>query len=307
MTTKRQWAIIGFGNQARAWAANLKESGDQVNLYLREKNAAFEKAQAEGFAPRLLNDPALKNESVIALLIPDHTHEDFFRAHQTNISSKTKIIVAHGYTVAFEKLDQKFSQFSFILLAPKGIASELRRRKIHGLNVGAVWSKKESPNEEQMVADLARNLGITHLYASTFAEEAKADLFSEQALLCGVVPYAAQKSFQLLIDQGISKEVAFMECWMELQLITTALVEKGPEAFFQMISPNALLGSKLAQDLIFDEKYDAMLKTLWEDIENGRFQKLAQDTSFSELQQTIVQEWQKSDLQKTYHQLKSIL
>lgn len=305
--TKEVLSIIGFGNQARAWAQNLTDNAWPVRVYTRTRSDSFERAQSLGLDVHLISEQMIETESAIALLIPDHTQSEFLQHNAHRFAAGTKILVAHGYTVAYEKLQAKYPQFDFILLAPKGIASELRKRKCANQNIGAVWSKQESSQHEAFVTALAKNLGITHLYASSFAEECKADLFSEQSLLCGVVPYAAQKSFQFLINKGIAPEVAFMECWMELQLITTALVEKGPAEFFQMISPNALLGSQVASDLIFDEKYDAMLEKLWLEIENGEFERKVNQSDFPALQTKIMTHWKSTELQKNFNQLKSIL
>lgn len=308
--TKNALGLIGLGNQAMAWAQNLSESARDVKIFVRSQNQRALDAQKLGLEVHLLSVQSadlLSQIETYALLIPDHAHADFLKEHAHLFAPKTKFILAHGYTVAFEKIDQSFPQFEFVLLAPKGIASELRRRKLSGENLGAVWSKKQSPQHQDFIESLARDLGITHLYASTFEEECKADLFSEQALLCGVVPYAAQRSFQFLIDKGVSSEVAFMECWMELQLITQALVNKGPEEFFQMISPNALLGSQVAQELIFDQAFDQKLEKLWSAIEDGSFEKKVKESSYKSVQEKVVQQWKKESLQKTYNQLKSIL
>lgn len=308
--TKNALGIVGLGNQAMAWALNLSDSGREVQIFVRTLNDKSQRAQDLGLNVHLLspqNKYIIDQIEYFALLIPDHAHQDFLKNHSPLFKPNSKFVLAHGYTVAFEKIDKLYPQFEYILLAPKGIASELRRRKISKENLGAVWSKKESPKHQHFSESLAHDLGITHLYASTFEEECKADLFSEQALLCGLVPYAAQKAYQLLINKGISSEVAFMECWMELQLITQALVNNGPAEFFKMISPNALLGSQLAHELIFDTSYDMKLEKLWNSIEDGSFHQKIKDGPYPTARQNITTHWEKDPLQKAYNKLKSIL
>jgi len=103
---------------------------------------------------------------------------------------------------------------------------------------------------EQQLRKIASLVGFTALYASSFEEECMADLFSEQSLLCSLLPYGALKSYQILRQNGVSKEVAFMECFLELKSISQAFVTMGPVEFFKLISPNALIGSQ-KEDICF--------------------------------------------------------
>lgn len=305
-------ALIGFGSQARAWAQNLRDSGLELTVFLRPKSAGHHEAQNLGFQTESLDSPKLSTFSWVAILTPDHTHRELVETLAPKLGPKNTLIFAHGYAQHVHAFEQSFPHLCLALLAPKGIASELRQRKVDGLPLGGVWDLINAPEgqKEQRAKELqniGQKLGLTHLYPSSFSEECQADLLSEQSLLCGLIPYAARQSFELLRSKGIPSELAFMECWMELQLITNALVEKGPEAFFDMISPNALLGADKAQKKLRHQAYPDALEELWDDIKSGDFTQTCQQSSFDEVKRQVKKDWQQSELQDTFKRLKHLV
>jgi len=238
--------FIGLGSQTKAWIANLKDSQVNAQVYFRSDSPSIKLAQE-------LNYPIsnqLKDHKIIFLLIPDAEHLKFLRENQNSIAQDTLIIFAHGASVMEHNLPEIFPQWNFALLAIKAIASEIRFQYLNKGKLGAVSSFefiKDNKKEEisKLINEIAEKVGVTAgPYAATFEQEAKADLFSEQSLLCGLLPYAAEQSYSLLRQHGIPKELAFMECWLEVKLIADAMVKMGPEDFFNLISPHALMGSE---------------------------------------------------------------
>jgi ketol-acid reductoisomerase len=144
------------------------------------------------------------------------------------------------------------------------------------------------------------------LYESHFNEETAADLFSEQSFLCSILPYVALKSFNVLRKNGISQEVAFMECFLELKSISQAIVTLGPEAFFNLISPNALIGSQKGRNLLLGSEFDRALEVLMEDINNKKFYKEV-EIDADALRAQVLEEWSKEELSQVFKKLKSDL
>jgi ketol-acid reductoisomerase len=305
-------AIIGFGSQAKAWAQNLNDSGLKVSIFLRPESPGHIEVKKLGLKSENLDSPKLSTFSLIALLTPDHTHHDIVESLALRLGPQNTLIFAHGYAQHTHSFQQTFPNLCLALLAPKGIASELRQRKLDKLPLGGVWDLINAPQEQKKkrseeIQSLGQSLGLTHLYRNSFSEECQADLLSEQSLLCGLIPYAARQSFDLLRSNGVSSELAFMECWMELQLITNALVEKGPVAFFDMISPNALLGADKAQKKLQTQAYPDGLKELWEEIKSGDFTQTCQQSSFDEVRKQVREDWEQTELQQTYEKLKDLV
>ncbi len=305
---KNSITLIGFGNQAKAWALNLRDSGWDVSVALREHSPSQALARTLGFECVDLKTVA-RNGGNFANLTPDHLHHEVLR--DIEFSPTSRLIFAHGYSIASGLLSAQNLNAEILLFAPKAIASELRFLYESKGKLGAVFSVEYARDRKAASAwlhQLARGLGINAgPYPVTFSEETKADLFSEQSILCSVLPRAAERSFQLLRDKGVSEELAYLECWYEMKLIADTLVKKGPSAFFKLISPNALLGGYEADKLLFDKAYQSKLENLYERIETGQFYELARQTDFADLRAKIAQEWDDCALEKTHGKLKTQL
>ena len=295
--------IIGLGSQGLAWALNLRDSGFDVNIWLRAKSSS--KKTADSLELSVSNELS----SIILLLIPDGQHHNFLQENQDQIPDGAAIIYAHGASCVENNFSKTFPKFNHLLLAPKAIASEVRFQFETGGKLGACSSLEYALGQDLdacrvLIKNLAEGLGITAgPYPTTFKNEARADLFSEQSLLCGLLPYAAKKSFDLLIAKGIDPEVAYMECWLEVKLIATAMVELGPRDFFDLISPHALSGAHKAQGLIFDKAYQNVLEKLYKDIENGTFFKEVKAQDQQKMRSEVLSFWEESQLQKVHDQL----
>jgi ketol-acid reductoisomerase len=302
--------LIGWGSQAQAWAHNLADSNYQVTAYLRRSSAAWKQAPIHpGIRFEPLDSPELQSEKTIALLIPDDQHAKALAELAPQLSSETMVILAHGFSFEAHPIKFLYPSLCFALLAPKAIASELRERYKAKSPLAAAWAldrSVESTHREQLLS-VAEDLGITYLVASSFAEEAKADLFSEQTLLCSLLPYGAKASYDRLVKGGVNPELAFLECWMELKLIADAMVKMGPVEFFQLISPNALIGAHKALPKLLNRDFYEGLEELYRDIESGQFYSECQKVSVDEQRLQVLDEWKNSSLFETYTRLKHLL
>lgn len=289
--------IIGFGNQARAWAMNLRDSGWNVSIALRMNSNSIQKVKNLNFPITELEKKT--SFKLVAMLTPDHTHLKILQDYQDNFSNETHFIFAHGYSLSYDNLKANFKNFNFSLLAPKAIASELRFRFESKDGLGAVYES----NSEEIIKTLASDLGITHLTKSNALNETVADLFSEQTILCALLPYGALESFNLLIEKGIEPEVAYFECWFEVKLIVDTMVKMGPEKFFEMISPNALIGSQIGKSLFFDETYKKNLNDCFDNIASGSFNEDLAKINIDELKSEVNEFWSRQQLSKTHNEL----
>ena len=104
-------------------------------------------------------------------------------------------------------------------------------------------------------------------------------------------------------EKGVSKEVAYLESWLEVKLIADAMVEMGPESFFKLISPNALLGSDVGQKAIFNEDYQQNLEKLADNIWSSQFIESATDDLVHETREEVLAFWKQQELTKTHNYL----
>ena len=303
-------AIIGYGAQARAWAANLRDSGSPPTIFLRRSSPQWDKIHEDAMRVKPLG-AELGNYRHFALLIPDHIHSDFLKNWGHHLPDGSLIVLAHGQSFIKDQLGKSFPTLDFALLAPKAIAGEVRRRYLRKEKLGACLStegvKRGVQAGEEFLRALASRIGMTTLVPSTFREEAHADLFSEQGLLCSALPYMALHSYNKLREKGHSKEVAYMECWMEVKLIADAMVSLGPEEFFRLISPMALVGGELARGKLLDSGYFDKLEDIYRDIESGAFFERVDGMDFQEVRKKVLDFWKNQELTRTHEELKGRL
>ena len=296
----KKLAVIGFGNQAKAWALNLRDSGWEIEIGLRPNSVSAQKVEALGFKSF---DLTIKTDhKLFAVLIPDEQHaETVEKLNQLN--SQATYIFAHGFSLLYT--DIKDLDCSHILLAPKAIASELRYEYETKGKSGGVYSFEylKDSKQEPLILELAADLGLTSLHLASVRDETIADLFSEQTLLCSTLPYAALASFNKLRENGISSEVAFFECWHEVKLIANTMVKLGPEKFFDLISPNALIGSEIGRSSFFNSEYDKKLDDILAHIEQGSFKKDLENVSFSDTKKDILDFWKQQELTHVHNKL----
>lgn len=310
--------LVGFGSQGKAWALNLRDSNQKVRILLRKDSKSQGLVTKLGFEVEELNSESLKKCKILLLLIPDSEQKTFLIRHKNDLNPNTLIVYAHGFTASSTDILSHTPHLHHGLLAPKAIASEVRFQYetngkllgVHDLICAKNTEKEDEEKYYSLLINLGKKIGLTSNYKNSFAEETKADLFSEQSLLCSLLPYGAKLSFEKLVANGIDPKLALLECFLELRSISKALVDLGPEAFFNLISPNALIGSEKAFELLLDQNFSQKLDTLWQDIENGHFQKYCSAISeeeVSRLREKILNRFKESPFNQTFLNLKSEL
>lgn len=303
----RSIVIIGAGSQGKAWALNLRDSGLEVCIAARKNGPSYQQATQMRFNTFSLTDHKMSDYQNFVLLTPDHTHTHIINSLQDILPLGARIIYAHGLSCTKNNHCSLFPQFEHCLLAPKAIASEVRFQYETKGKLGAVYAvtnAKDPLKSETLIKSLAEKLGITGLFPSTFKEETYADLFSEQGILCSLLPYGALLSYQKLRKKGVSQHLAFMECWLEIKLIADAMVKKGPLEFFNLISPIALLGGEKAKDLLLDDHFKNNLQQLLNDIWNEDFFKQVDATNFDQLRSDVIEKWRKEEITTVYSEIK---
>lgn len=305
-----QLTIIGFGNQAKSWAQNLKDSRFPVCVALRAGSSSIAEARSLGFEVLEVGSKEFYEQKVFALLTPDNTHRDFLMEFGNGFQSNSTILYAHGFSLLKFKLQDHFPLINHVLYAPKSIGSELRKQFEQKGKLGAVYSLEyfrgtHKDEFEKWLLSMALSMGINMgPFLTNVKNETKADLYSEQGLLCSLIPYAASELFDHLIEAGCEPELAYFECWYELKLIINAMVDKGPEGFFDLISPNALLGSEKGYKRLFTPEFKKNLHSLLKEIEDGTFDHEIDEADVDEVRKTIRKRWQETPLMKTFNKIR---
>jgi ketol-acid reductoisomerase len=301
-----QIGIIGFGSQANAFSQNLRDSGYGIHILLRKSSQSKKLAEKRNFSILDYDLSTIRTDiHYLIVLTPDDSHGEILSTIlKINPDRKFCFIFAHGYSFIKENLKELFPGQNFGLLAPKTIASELRNRYLSKEKIVGVLDFKHCEDDQVILRKIAKDMGINHIIESSFKDEMRADLFSEQTLLCSLLPYGALKSYEFLIDKGIDPELAFVECWMEVKLIADAMLEHGPLGYLNLISPNAFIGGEKAQSTIFDQDYKKKLDSMWKDIENGSFFSEIDAMNVSKKREEVIEKWSQGPLQDSYLKFK---
>jgi len=139
----------------------------------------------------------------------------------------------------------------------------------------AVWAvERDATGNARAVAlayGRAIGCGRAGLIASTFAEEAEADLFNEQAVVWGAVPELLIAGFETLVAGGVSPELAYLECVGELKLLADLIEARGIAGMREVISNTAELGALLGGKRIVDESVRERMAEVLAEVRAGRF------------------------------------
>lgn len=139
----------------------------------------------------------------------------------------------------------------------------------------AVWAVAQDATGKAREIALAYGRAIgsgrAGLIASSFAEEAEADLFNEQAVVWGAVPELLIAGFETLVAGGVSPELAYLECVGELKLIADLIEARGIAGMREAISTTAELGALLGGRRIVDESVRRRMADILSEVRAGRF------------------------------------
>lgn len=273
--------LLGYGNQGRAWAKNLRDSGWIVKVSGRPKSEGGKsqrEAASDGFAT--IEFDALRTDtSPLACLLPDECIPEIYTAILGPGVDRAPrpFLFAHGFSVVYGGMKFR-DEDDVILCAPKGIGVMLRRLYTEGSGVMAVLGVEQdgSGTAWDTARAVGRGLGCDRvgMIDSSFAEETNADLLSEQAILCGGLPRILDRSVRFLVEKGIHPKLATFECLNEMKLIVDMMVERGVYGMFRDVSNTAKFGGLRAADrLMPDAETDSRLEDLWKDIIGGQFAK----------------------------------
>ena len=251
---------------------NLRDSGWDVSILLRSNSPS--KKLAEEYAFKTLPLSQISEFSIVAVLISDDGMPNFYEEVKNNFVEGQTLVFAHGYSIHYKTVPWP-KDLNWILLAPKGIGSAVREKYLEGSGVPCVLSIENSSSQKDWeTADLlAHDLGFSKVgvYPATAKDEVEADLFSEQALLCGGVPALVAEAYDILVKEGISPEVAYLECVHELAFIVDLFQKQGIHKTLLGASGTAQFGGVQAARKLITPELRKNLEEIFEDVRRGRF------------------------------------
>lgn len=267
-------AVVGYGAQGHAHALNLRDSGVDVTVALRKGSASSAQAKADTFRVATVAEAAREADAIM-LLAPDEAQADIYASDiAPHVKAGKTLLFAHGFAVHF-KLIQAPAYVDVAMVAPKGQGHAVRSEYLKGGGVAYLVAVQQ--NASGRALDLAISYaaamggGRAGIMETTFREECEADLFSEQAVLCGGIPYLIRTGFETLVEAGYAPEIAYFECLHEAKLIVDLLYEGGYAGMNEAISNTAEYGAYVTGPRMVTDATRAEMKRVLADIQSGRF------------------------------------
>ena len=266
-------AVLGYGNQGRAQSLNLKDSGLDVVVGLRAGSGSSIEAESAGLETAALAE-AVGSADVVMMLAPDEIHAALYREIEPHLTEGAALGFSHGLSVRFRLVEPR-ADLDVFMVAPKGPGTALRSLYSEGKGMIGLWAVEQDAtgNARGIALAYGRAIGCGRagLIASTFAEEAEADLFNEQAVVWGGVPALLIAGFETLVAAGVTPEVAYLECVGELHLIAELIEARGIAGMKEVISNTAELGALLGGDRIVDSSVRKRMAEVLAEVRAGRF------------------------------------
>ncbi|MGA0321625.1 MAG: ketol-acid reductoisomerase [Ilumatobacteraceae bacterium] len=270
----RKVAVIGYGSQGHAHALNLKESGVDVCIGLREGSSSTQKAEQAGLTVKSVADAAAWAD-VIMILAPDTEQKKIFDEHiAANLNAGDAIAFAHGFNVRFGRIAAP-EGVDCIMIAPKGPGHLVRRTYTEGGGVPALIAVEQDATGQakEIALSYADAIGGARagVIETTFTEETETDLFGEQVVLCGGLTRLVQAGFETLVEAGYAPEMAYFECLHEVKLIVDLMYEEGIAGMRYSISDTAEYGDLTRGPRIVTDATKAEMKKVLSEIQSGQF------------------------------------
>jgi ketol-acid reductoisomerase len=267
-------AILGYGSQGHAHSLNLKDSGVDVVVGLRENSASVEKARGAGLEVTGIADAASRGD-IVMVLLPDEKHGEVYREEIADgIAPANLLLFGHGFSIHFGEIEPP-PEVDVGLVAPKGPGHLVRRQYVEARGVPCLVAIQQDATGNALALTLAyaKAIGGTRagVIQTTFREETETDLFGEQAVLCGGVSELVKAGYETLVEAGYAPEMAYFECLHEVKLIVDLIFEGGIATMNYSISNTAEYGEYVSGPRIITAETRAEMKRVLADIQSGKF------------------------------------
>lgn len=296
-------AIVGYGSQGHAHAQNLRDTGHEVFIGIREGKSA-EAARNDGFEVFPVAE-AVQKADVVMILAPNEIQGSLYKNEiEPNLSAGNALAFAHGFNIHFDVIAPP-KEVDVFLVAPKGPGHLVRRTFTEGFAVPALFAvyQDATGNAQATALSYAKGIGATRVgvLETTFKEETETDLFGEQAVLCGGLTSMIEAGFETLVEAGYQPELAYFEVCHELKLIVDLIYEGGFKKMRHSISNTAEYGDYVSGAWVITAQAKENMKAVLTDIQNGQFAK-----GFIEDNQNGFPEFHKMREENGNHQIEKV-
>jgi len=271
---KRKIAIVGYGSQGHAHAQNLRDSGMDVAVGLREGSGSWEKAKEAGFNV-LPVDEAAKWADIVMILAPDTSQAGIYNEGISGgLEAGNAVAFSHGFNIHYGQIVPP-PNVDVFMVAPKAPGHTVRGQFVEGAGVPMLVAIHQDATGEAKEIALgyagAIGGGRAGIIETTFKDETETDLFGEQTVLCGGLTALIMAGFETLVEAGYPPEMAYFECCHEVKLIVDLIYEGGISNMRYSISDTAKYGDITRGPRVVNEETKKEMKRILTSIQNGEF------------------------------------
>ena len=270
-------AILGYGSQGHAHANNLKESGVDVVVGLRDGSSSIAKAESSGLTVKNVKD-SVSSADLVMVLTPDEFQSSLYKDEiEPNLKEGAVLAFAHGFAIHYNQVVPR-KDLDVIMIAPKAPGHTVRSEFVNGRGIPDLIAihQDATGSAKDIALSYASAIGggRTGIIETTFKDETETDLFGEQAVLCGGAVELVKAGFETLTEAGYAPEMAYFECLHELKLIVDLMYEGGIANMNYSISNNAEYGEYVTGPEIINEESRAAMRNALKRIQNGEYAKM---------------------------------
>ena len=269
-------SIIGYGSQGHAHANNLKDSGVDVTVGLRDGSPSAKKATAAGLQVKNVKD-AVSSADLVMILTPDEFQSQLYKNEiAPHVKKGATLAFAHGFAIHYNQVVPR-DDLDVIMIAPKAPGHTVRNEFVKGGGIPDLIAiyQDASGKAKNVALSYASAIGggRTGIIETTFKDETETDLFGEQAVLCGGAVELVKAGFETLVEAGYAPEMAYFECLHELKLIVDLMYEGGIANMNYSISNNAEYGEYVTGPRVINEESRYAMREALHDIQTGEYAK----------------------------------
>ena len=269
-------AVIGYGNQGRSQALNMRDSGLKV-VVGNIKDRSYDQAKEDGFETYLIPE-AVKKASIVFILLPDEIQPKVYKESiEPNLDSGDAIVFAHGYNIHYGFLTPR-EDIDVLMVAPRMVGKFVRELYEKGSGAPVFFYAHQDFTGKAMkrVLALCKGIGATRVGAMeiTVAEETELDHFSEH-FIAPVISRTLILSYEVLTEMGYTPEAVLLETYMsgELGEVCSSLAKDGLVVQLPFHSRTSQFGQLLYADVVMGDEYKDLIRDIVKEIQIGEFAK----------------------------------
>ena len=274
LVKSRRVAVLGFGAQGRAQAANLKDSGVAVTVGLRAGSASRARA-AEAGLPLAEPAEAVAGADLVVMLVPDEVQPAVYRETiEPALKQGGALVFAHGFNIHYGRIQPR-ADLDVFMVAPNGIGEQVRAQYVAGHGVPGLIAVQQDRSGRARALALsyawAQGHGRAGIIESSFREETETDLFAEQAVLSGGLTHLIAAGFDTLVEAGYAPEMAYFCCLHEIKLMADMIYARGIAGMRESISATAEFGDYTRGPRVIGPETRAAMRAMLAEIRSGAF------------------------------------